>query len=95
MRQTGGDGSFFLRLTDGALTADEDKQEARAWDFRYEVRAFCRPLRLDARLERGYELGSQAEGLVFNCRARWRSVAKVQKTGEPSSPPGSNLTRGA
>lgn len=37
--QTGGDGSFVLRLTDGALTEDEDKRRAGALDFRYEVRA--------------------------------------------------------
>jgi hypothetical protein len=37
--QTGGDGGFVLRLTDGPLTEEEDKQQAGAWDFRYEVRA--------------------------------------------------------
>jgi hypothetical protein len=37
--QTGGDGGFLLRLTDGALTEDEGKQQAGAWDFRYEARS--------------------------------------------------------
>jgi hypothetical protein len=32
--QTGGDGGYLLRLTDEALTADEVKHQAGAWDFR-------------------------------------------------------------